>query len=304
MPASCDPRLRELLEYQDGVISRTQAIRHLSRRTIEHRLDSGQWQSPHHGVYVAHSGPIGTAERLWIAVLGTVGGHTVWLGGLSALRAAGFRGFLTEPVHILMPARLTAKRPPGGVVVHRTTHLPDSDLRITGRPPRTVPARSLIDAAQWQQSERRAAAIIMAGFQQRLVRVGDMLPVLAAMPRLRHRALIAETIADAAGGAGSLPEAEFLRLCRTAALPEPRLQFCRPDSRGRTNYLDAYFPDQRVHVEIDGSFHVDVRQWWADMSRQNRLWLPGDRVLRFPAWAIRHDPDEVIAQLQAALSPV
>ena len=46
---------------------------------------------------------------------------------------------------------------------------------------------------------------------------------------------------------------------------------------------------------------MDVRQWWADMKRQNDLWVPGDRVLRFPSWAVRHRPDEVAAQVRAAL---
>jgi hypothetical protein len=31
------------------------------------------------------------------------------------------------------------------------------------------------------------------------------------------------------------------------------------------------------------------------------LWVAGDRVLRFPSWAIRHRPAEVVAQVRAAL---
>ncbi|WP_320068215.1 DUF559 domain-containing protein [Micromonospora sp. RTGN7] len=57
----------------------------------------------------------------------------------------------------------------------------------------------------------------------------------------------------------------------------------------------------RVHVEIDGGQHFDPRQAWADMLRQNALWVDGDRVLRFPSWAVRARPEEVIAQLRAAL---
>jgi very-short-patch-repair endonuclease len=56
-----------------------------------------------------------------------------------------------------------------------------------------------------------------------------------------------------------------------------------------------------VHVEIDGCQHLDVRQAWADMRRQNQLWIAGDRVLRFPAWALRSDPDAVLAQVRQAL---
>jgi very-short-patch-repair endonuclease len=54
-------------------------------------------------------------------------------------------------------------------------------------------------------------------------------------------------------------------------------------------------------VEIDGGQHTDVRQWWADMRRQNQLWVAGDRVLRFPSFVIRTKPDEWLPQLRAAL---
>ena len=76
-----------------------------------------------------------------------------------------------------------------------------------------------------------------------------------------------------------------------------------PDRLGRFpgRYLDALFDEWQVHVEIDGAQHMDVRQWWADMKRQNDLWVPGGRVLRFPSWAVRHRPDEVAAQVRAAL---
>ena len=77
----------------------------------------------------------------------------------------------------------------------------------------------------------------------------------------------------------------------------------RRDSAGRRRYLDAYFDEWQVHVEIDGGQHLDPRQAWDDMRRQNELWIAGDRVLRFPAWALRADPARVISQVRAALQP-
>ncbi|MEU4161686.1 type IV toxin-antitoxin system AbiEi family antitoxin domain-containing protein [Actinoplanes sp. NPDC026670] len=293
---------RVLLDQQHRVITRVQALEHLSRGAIEHRLDSGRWQNVHRGVYVAHSGPLGRNERQWIAVLGTVGGHIAWLGGLTALERLGFQGFAAEPIHVLIPARAYTGRPPTDVVVHRSTRLPTSDVRSNAQPPATTAARSLIDAAQWQPSPEQAAVIILSGFQQRLARTEDVAQVLANMPRARHRAVINDAVRDAASGVTSLPEAEFLRLCRSAGLPEPVMQHRRRDTAGRVNYLDAYFPAHRLHVEIDGAHHQNVQQWWADMQRQNALWIPGDRVLRFPAWAIRNRPAEVAAQLRAALT--
>jgi len=162
-------------------------------------------------------------------------------------------------------------------------------------------ARSLVDAAQWASTDEQARGIIAAGFQQRLVGHDDVDQVLALMPRARRRALVIEAAADARGGAESGAEAGFLRLCRRNGLPEPTCQVRRSDGDGRRRYLDAYFEQWHLHIEIDGSQHMDVRAWWADMRRQNALWIPGDRVLRFPAWAVRHRPAEVVAQVRAAL---
>jgi very-short-patch-repair endonuclease len=134
-----------------------------------------------------------------------------------------------------------------------------------------------------------------------MVKGSDVVSVLQRLPRARRRRLIERTTADAADGAHSLPEIDFLRLCRRNQLPEPSRQVARHDSAGRRRYLDAYFDEWQVHVEIDGGQHLDPRQAWDDMRRQNELWIAGDRVLRFPAWALRADPTRVISQVRAAL---
>jgi len=107
---------------------------------------------------------------------------------------------------------------------------------------------------------------------------------------------------EAAGGAQSLPELDYARLARRAGLPEPNRQVIRVDAHGHRRYLDVRYDKWRVVVEIDGGQHIEPAAWWADMKRQNDLWISGERVLRFPAWVIREQPDQVIAQVRAALS--
>jgi hypothetical protein len=99
--------------------------------------------------------------------------------------------------------------------------------------------------------------------------------VLARLSGTRRRPVIVQAVNDSAAGAGSLPEAEFLALCRRGGLPRPMLQVSRRDTDGRA--------------------------YWADMRRQNAMWVSGERVLRFPAWTIRHQPDEVLETVRAAL---
>ena len=289
--------LVRLLARQESVITRGQALRFLSPKTLRHRLESGRWQSGHRAVFVAHNGPVHRRQREWVAVLAT----GAVLGGVSALTRLGMRGYDEDSVHVLLSARHRVVDPPSGVVVHRTTVLPYGQVLRWGRPPATKAARSLVDAASWAERDDRARALVAAAYQQRLVAGDEVARMLDLMPVARRRALIRATAEDARAGSHSIAEVDFLGLCRRAALPLPTRQSTRTDSDGRRRYRDAYFEPWGVHVEIDGGQHLEVRTWWADMKRQNDLWIRGDRVLRFPAWAVRERPREVATQVRAAL---
>jgi len=174
-------------------------------------------------------------------------------------------------------------------------------VNTLGLPPHTTAARSLVDAAAWARTDDVARVIIAAGYQQNLVTGGEIESVLGQLTRIPRRALILEAVMDAAGGAHSLPEARFIRELRKAGLPLPRLQVRRRDSDQNVRYLDGYYDEWKIHIEIDGGQHIEVQSYWADMRRQNAVWIAGDRILRFPTWAVRHRPAEVVAQVRAAL---
>jgi hypothetical protein len=290
-----------LLFRQSGVLSRRQALRYLSAKAIQHRLRSGRWRAAHRAVYLTHSGPLTGDQRLWVASLAVGGGRPSLLAGTTALALLGLRGYRSRLIHVLTPANRRDRDAPSDVVVHRTRALPRADRHLAASPPCTMPARSVLDAAQWARSDDEAVTIVAAAFQQRLVGRMDVEPVLARMPRLRRRAVIADAVADAAGGAESISEIDFARLCRRAGLPEPSRQVVRRDATGRKRYRDAYFDDWGVHVEIDGAQHMDVRAWSADMRQHNEIVIAGERLLRFSSWMIRRRPDEVVAQVRAAL---
>jgi very-short-patch-repair endonuclease len=46
---------------------------------------------------------------------------------------------------------------------------------------------------------------------------------------------------------------------------------------------------------------MEATAWWADMRRGNDLMISGLRVLRFPAFVVRDQPDVVAAQIRDAL---
>jgi very-short-patch-repair endonuclease len=230
------------------------------------------------------------------------------LAGLAAARAGGLRGgWQRDAIDVLVPGhrrgpdprrRLPLDMP--GVRVRRSVVLPPDDIQRAG-PTRTSMARSVVDAAQWSRTSDEARVLVASACQQRLVTPQEVLAVVDRLPRARRRRLVTQTAADAAGGAESLAEIDFVRLCRRHRLPPPDLQERRKDSSGRIRYLDAYWRAFRVQAEVDGAHHMEVRHWEADMDRQNDVWIGGDVIVRFTAAAVRNRPDRVAAKLRRAL---
>ena len=84
-------------------------------------------------------------------------------------------------------------------------------------------------------------------------------------------------------------------------LPVPDRQVPRRDQQGRRRWLDACWEQARLVVEIDGAAHIDVLTYWDDMDRGNDLTLDHYRVMRFPAWVIRYNPEFVATKIRQAL---
>jgi len=256
-------------------------------------------------VIVTNNGELAYPAMLWVAVLAA--GKGAMLSGLSSAIEAGLRGFRSFAVHVVIPhsrghvnllRRLPRDMPP--VLVHRTSSLPPQHIQ-RARPMRTTTARALVDAAQWARSDNEARTIVAAGCQQRLVTPDEVIDAANALPRARRRALTIETATYAQGGATALSEIDLVKLCKRYGLPAPDLQERRKDASGRVRYIDAYWRDFKIQVEVDGAHHMYVRQWEADMLRQNDIWLPGERILRFSAWQVRHQPELVAGKIRKAL---
>jgi hypothetical protein len=223
-----DRSLGLLLFQQDNVLTRQQALRFFSPKALRHHVESGRWQRPHLGVYVAHNGPITTAQARWVAVLAC----RAYIAGVSALALCGLRGFDTPRLHLLIPAYRRDLDPPPHALIHRTSALPHSERGMVDGLPCTVPARAAVDAAQWSSTDEQAARIVAACVQQRLVTAVDVRVTLDRMSRARRRSLIGALLDDLAGGAGSLPEAHFLAICRRAGANNVEILEAGGPSRG------------------------------------------------------------------------
>jgi Protein of unknown function (DUF559) len=283
---------------QAGVLTLASAVGCVGRPAVRSRLASGRWRLVAVRVLVTQSGPLTDQQQLWVSVLAA--GEGAALAGLTAARLGGLTGFGDRRVDVLIPGSRRLRHSPPGAVVHRSRLLEAADVHPLRLPPRTRLARSLVDAAAWAGTERAARAILAAGVQQRLVTPAQLTQVLQRCQRVPRRALMRATLADVAGGAEALSELDFCDLVRGFGLPEPDRQFRREDSQGR-RWLDAVWEWARLVVEIDGRWHMDAAAWWADMERDNELTIDGYRVLRFPAFAVRDNPETVAGQIAAAL---
>jgi hypothetical protein len=140
-----------------------------------------------------------------------------------------------------------------------------------------------------------------AAVQQRIVRASELWTEMTRVRRHRFRKLILLVLADIDGGAHSLAEIDFARLCRRAGLPAPSRQRVRTDSMGRRRYLDVAWDQFRLVVEIDGMFHMELARWMDDSFRGNEISLDDWVLLRFPAVVLRTDPERVLAQVRHGL---
>ncbi len=139
-----------------------------------------------------------------------------------------------------------------GVRVRRIRRVGD----LTGaRIPRTnPPSRWFARPAQWARTDRQAATLLAMTVQQRLVTTEQLLDSWGAVLASPRRGVIDQVIRDVCDGAQALAELDFAALCRAGGLPEPTRQAVRVGPRGVV-YLDVWFEEYGVHVEIHGAQH-------------------------------------------------
>ncbi|UYM05211.1 hypothetical protein [Solicola gregarius] len=291
-----DPPHPTVLE-QLGVLTTAQAESLYSRSTVRRNIAGSRWSRPVRGVVVVHNGPLTPDQRDWVALLSCPRGSA--LAGQTALRWDGFDGFDEPQPHVVL--REGNRRPLNtDVVPHFSTMLEERDVHPLLRPRRTRVARSLVDFAAWQDNRRRARAIVLSGVQQRLTNTHNLRDALSRRGPCRHRALIVQSILDAAGGIQSLPERDFDLIRIDRGLPPPTRQAVARRNDGKY-YLDVEWLEYDTACEIHGIPHLRVPQWDADLLRANEITIVGPRLIMFSSYAVRHEQTIVGDQLERML---
>jgi uncharacterized protein DUF559 len=294
--------LATLLEQQCGVATLEQLVgAGLTVHQVKANVDARRWTRYGDRCVLTHNAVPTRRQSMWIALLDNR--CPTALCGFSALEVRGFRFFGDEPqlIHVVVPRGSVYHRFPG-VHVHESRRFRPGDIEHVDRLPVLAAARSALDAAAWQPHARYACAVLAAVVQQRVCTADDLARELPRVGRIRHKAAMRLTVLDVAGGAEALSELDVGRMCRRFSLCPPSRQRTRRDRHGRKRYLDCEWTlrDGRIVVlEVDGSHHLLVEHWEADVKRERGVVTSGRSVLRATANEVRHEPEAVVADLVA-----
>lgn len=278
--------LRRLLREQDGVVARHQlASIGASRNDVRRMLARRELVEVHRRVYVSHTGRPSRRQLEWAAVLACAPAalhreSALDAHGMSRDRGPEDRG--SRPIHLVV-GRERRIRPPDGVVLERVAD-PARWVQDHRRPPRAAFDFALLKAAS-ARDEAGAVALLSDAVHQGLTTADRLVETIAALPRLRQRALLAEVLTDVAAGTRSVLERRYLRdVERAHGLPAGQRQLRERTASGVV-CRDVRYRDQRTLVELDGAFgHRDATDRWADLQRDLDASL-SDHVTLRPGWA-------------------
>lgn len=83
---------------------------------------------------------------------------------------------------------------------------------------------------------------------------------------------------------------------RRHGLPRPTRQQVVRRADGRF-FPDVGWQDLAAAAEIHGIPHLEVLQWDQDLLRANEIVIRGPRLILFSSYAIRHETEQVAAQV-------
>jgi very-short-patch-repair endonuclease len=299
-PPPTDPRFlaaHELARTQAMVLSRRQIYGlGITRWEVRGQVRARRWRLIGDQSVCLHNGPMTDDSHRWSAVF--QGGPSACLDGASALIASGLTRFDVDRHRVSVPRGARVRRT-RLYDIRQTRRLRPEDRASTGIPRTRAPVAA-VRAGLWAATDRQAAYVVTLTVQQGLASPEQIGRALLAVRRDKRRQLLHELVNDLVDGARALGELDVVRELRRRGLPLPQRQVLRRDARGRY-YLDLYWPDHRLVVEIDGIHHAWAENVVGDALRQNSLVLAGDMVLRLPLLGLRLEPDDFFSQIGRAL---
>ena len=295
----------ELGDRQLGILARRQLrAAGWTDGQIDHEIRFGRWTAPASGIVAMQNAPLTHQQQQWLGVLHA--GPTAVLCHLTAVRSAGLRWKGEDTIDVLT-RKGDLVTPLPGFFFHQTRRPYERWVsRSASGPPRLRVEHAALLAAERDHRARRAVGLLAACVQQRITTAEKLVAAAPQIRKLRNGKLFLAALGDIAGGAQSSAEIDLGRLCEQAGLPAPTRQTVRQDDQGRRRYLDCEWclaDGRSIVLEIDGSFHLEVGNWWRDMKRERQVVISRSTVLRCASIELRLDPWDVLRDLTKAGLP-
>jgi len=278
MPIDIPPELRDLLGRQSGVLSRRQALSAgLVAAAVDNQLRSNRWQQLQRGVYATFTGKPARDAQLWAAVLRA--GEDAALSYRTAAELYGLDRGPGGPIHVTVPAGRRAGIVRGGVVhysrfLERTRH-------PALLPPRTRIDDTVLDLALTSATFDEAFDWLCRAVGRRLTTPARMREALQERQQVRWRTDLLAALADIGDGAQSNLELRYVRnVERAHGLPAARRQ-AKIIAGNRTRYVDNFYEDAKLAVELDGRASHPPEQRWDDTHRDNEHASLGIMTVRY-----------------------
>lgn len=288
---------REQAQHQGGVLSRPQVYAlGITRYEVRGEVRAHRWQLVGDQSVCLHNSVISDVGHQWAAVF--QGGPRAHLDGASALIAGGLERYTVERHRVSVPRGARVRRTKL-YDIRQTRRWSADDLSTSGIR-RARPDVAGVRAALWAITDKQAVYLLTLVVQQGLTTAELLGRQALRIRRDRRRRLVHTTILDLLEGARSLGELDVARELRRRGLPLPTRQVLR---RGKANryYLDLYWDEFGLVVEIDGIHHTWATNVVGDALRQNSLVIASDKVLRLPLLGLRLEPDAFFDQIEEAM---
>jgi Transcriptional regulator, AbiEi antitoxin/Protein of unknown function (DUF559) len=251
-----DRRIAALAKRQRGYVTRPQLMHlGLGSEAIKYRLGAGRLLPVYAGVYAVGHLPMLPQDRAFGALLACGPGAVLSHGSAATVWGV----FKQWEMPFEVTARSAHRRP--GLRVHRASLLRTDITRQVGLRV-TSPARTVIDVAPrlTNKALRRAVNELQRSGH---LRMHELASVLARCPRHPGAAPLRPFLETSDGPTRSDFEDDFLAFTVRFGLPRPQVNVLVHGYE-----VDAWFPQARVIVELDG---------WRDHSRRDRFEADRDR---------------------------
>ena len=262
----------------------------MGKRAIYYAVRTGRLFRVYRGVYAVGHPPIHPIERAAAAVLAC--GPRAALSHGSAMTLWGYWRRWDEPFEVM----LAGDRRPRGIRTHRCSTLLGRDvvvhhgIRVTSR------ARTLLDMAP-RIRPKSLTRFVNDARRARLLTLADLADVATRNPAHPGARALMKEAQNPHNPTRSEGEDSFPAWCERYGLPTPIM-----DTILHGFEVDAYFPQERLVVELDGwPFHRDRNKFESDRDQDATLLAQRIATVRITYDRLESDPDREAARLHAIL---